>query len=117
MRISDWSSDVCSSDLRPVERHRPITIGDGVIAKLAVGAAVVFHDDRLRRIRVEEGGQPGGGGRPEVTSVRCRYVVRDTIEERPGCDYGIDRPAAFKRMYRHERRHPGRILSERKSVV
>src|SRR3546814_1276759 len=29
MRISDWSSDVCSSDLHDLARHGPVDVGEG----------------------------------------------------------------------------------------
>src|SRR3546814_3163747 len=35
MRISDWSSDVCSSDLRDFCAHRPDRVGDGLFRRCA----------------------------------------------------------------------------------
>src|SRR3546814_11770852 len=40
MRISDWSSDVCSSDLFRV------AIGRNIIRNVAFGEALCFHDQR-----------------------------------------------------------------------
>src|SRR3546814_276119 len=56
MRISDWSSDVCSSDLK-VRRNAPNTIPFSVIGRLAVsrhhagkGLGADLLSDALRRI-------------------------------------------------------------------
>src|SRR3546814_4397634 len=72
MRISDWSSDVCSSDLasgaddRPgsVQHKHPIVVGDGLIqgaialqnegvrCEPAIGAETVIDGDRSEERRV-----------------------------------------------------------------
>src|SRR3546814_11191146 len=40
MRISDWSSDVCSSDLAPVAHEQPLALsGDPVVAALGIVCA------------------------------------------------------------------------------
>src|SRR3546814_7404173 len=44
MRISDWSSDVCSSDLRPRRHLHPVRGA----ARRPVAAAAVRAGDRLR---------------------------------------------------------------------
>src|SRR3546814_13802262 len=68
MRISDWSSDVCSSDLQPVLR------------RLAV---LAHHDDRRldrrehRQHQVEEDGGIGVEGQPQM-------LERLRIDEHPG---------------------------------
>src|SRR3546814_4424185 len=41
MRISDWSSDVCSSDLVEVDPEVERQVGDGDLAGLGVGKRVV----------------------------------------------------------------------------
>src|SRR3546814_7993688 len=65
MRISDWSSDVCSSDLhRVMQRQHPVGL-NRLAAKLGEG-----HRDRLLRIvpgfevavGVARGGTDGGDG-------------------------------------------------------
>src|SRR3546814_19679752 len=57
MRISDWSSDVCSSDLRPVERHRG---GDGVeVDEQCDGESDESRLRALVRIAIERGRQRG----------------------------------------------------------
>src|SRR3546814_6106245 len=47
MRISDWSSDVCSSDLRVVSRETPcfqdINSGKPLFCSVAALAAALFH--------------------------------------------------------------------------
>src|SRR3546814_8284464 len=70
MRISDWSSDVCSSDLKPVAEADPptrtIRLGDGVAAveaaawdALAGGANPFVGHDFLALL--EESGSVGPG--------------------------------------------------------
>src|SRR3546814_253602 len=54
MRISDWSSDVCSSDLRAYDRHQCIELAIGV----TVGEEEPEHD------------QGGDGGLHEASDVR-----------------------------------------------
>src|SRR3546814_6206087 len=58
MRISDWSSDVCSSDL-PLEQRQYCPQGSG-------DAWPVFaaRTRRARRQGGEEGGDQGAGGQP-----------------------------------------------------
>src|SRR3546814_19833605 len=69
MRISDWSSDVCSSDLPHTEhvgfelRHEPAAIGffgDGALAALLEHRGTVIEVDQ-RGARVEIGNEPGVG--------------------------------------------------------
>src|SRR3546814_13634355 len=50
MRISDWSSDVCSSDLKTSPSTKQPTIHATVLPK---GLKVVFGNDRLIDIRSE----------------------------------------------------------------
>src|SRR3546814_15800503 len=47
MRISDWSSDVCSSDLDPVEYLIPAAIQNTVVRNLDVAA----HDNYAAKLR------------------------------------------------------------------
>src|SRR3546814_3846398 len=44
MRISDWSSDVCSSDLGRVEKLRQTTVQAQVLAN-GIAAPLAFEDD------------------------------------------------------------------------
>src|SRR3546814_4606315 len=64
MRISDWSSDVCSSDLAPRTRDRLQPF-----AEFAVQA-------------VEQGLAPPGVDRPHVAHVPCEMAVADEGGER-----------------------------------
>src|SRR3546814_1585047 len=48
MRISDWSSDVCSSDLMPVE-DRAGRIDHRIVAVVAIGEHRVDRGDRAAR--------------------------------------------------------------------
>src|SRR3546814_4129242 len=62
MRISDWSSDVCSSDLvraepKPLHHPRPITLDDpvGALAQLArdLDRVGLLHRSEERRVGKE----------------------------------------------------------------
>src|SRR3546814_15215406 len=63
MRISDWSSDVCSSDLRAGDKGR----GDGGDAGGA--ARTARANERARRGR---GADPAGDGQPRLAQRRGR---------------------------------------------
>src|SRR3546814_1247524 len=52
MRISDWSSDVCSSDLLQEDERLPR--GDGLLQRTAVGASHQFHVTRRVSGRLNE---------------------------------------------------------------
>src|SRR3546814_1082116 len=56
MRISDWSSDVCSSDLQPVEPHEPPN------GRVLLGPAMRLD------LMLDMVGDPGG-----------RYAIRDSF--------------------------------------
>src|SRR3546814_20409058 len=70
MRISDWSSDVCSSDLQPMERREsrgfPPVLILLIFAFIGIALQVVFADRVSRRTGgpISRGGYVGGfGGR------------------------------------------------------
>src|SRR3546814_16158749 len=84
MRISDWSSDVCSSDLQPLyvlhisQRH----ICHWVLGVAAFGTTAHFRTDKppLPRQpvchRLEGAGIPGEAGKTEYRrTVRCPLIV------------------------------------------
>src|SRR3546814_2028477 len=54
MRISDWSSDVCSSDLRARGIERPVQLIDAAGTKVADSTHRAPSVDRLRDGRSEE---------------------------------------------------------------
>src|SRR3546814_16408158 len=100
MRISDWSSDVCSSDLLPIPGKGAL---DGELG-LAIGVdwtlRVVFRDGRGLRHAVDGGGR-GEDERPDpgrhhgieeaerldyvVGVVECRIFVRFAEIGRASC--------------------------------
>src|SRR3546814_15027281 len=93
MRISDWSSDVCSSDLRPLW-IRNGTIGPGA-ARLVnlIGSARLDGldpddydpEDLVRALRRAESGSPRALARAEIELSRAfADYVRDRSEERRG---------------------------------
>src|SRR3546814_10891663 len=91
MRISDWSSDVCSSDLRSLgsQRRSPAcgddsTLSDAIRSDDASGAHVIAHNGRWLRL-----GFPAHGrlARLTLTFGRMRILTRvDAVE--------LGRPAA-----------------------
>src|SRR3546814_5122214 len=82
MRISDWSSDVCSSDLKDVAA----TVGDGVVRNVA--------PRRARPIgrHVSSGHQlKGGAAIAAEANGKHRLILRRKIEEDRG-EAGRKRP-------------------------
>src|SRR3546814_1867452 len=74
MRISDWSSDVCSSDLQCADRVREIPPQRRIVRLPAGGAG----DDQPRRDPDRATLHPlgaGGAGRPEIGRASCRERV------------------------------------------
>src|SRR3546814_19202622 len=107
MRISDWSSDVCSSDLESLAAHSATHLESHLVDVLSseplrLGALPVErlrqqdprHDQRLLRDRVELGqrllrlaGDPGAQDRKSVVSgksvsVRVDLGGRGTIKKK-----------------------------------
>src|SRR3546814_2961821 len=93
MRISDWSSDVCSSDLKDVAA----TVGDGVVRNVA--------PRRARPIgrHVSSGHQlKGGAAIAAEANGKHRLILRRKIEEDRG-EAGRKRP---DRRIDHRARQP-----------
>src|SRR3546814_12519895 len=78
MRISDWSSDVCSSDLDPFERGVACL---GVDLFLLDQPAELFRDPRLARL----GAFPGDIGEDHAIPLLCGYL-RDARAHLPRPD-------------------------------
>src|SRR3546814_1784202 len=72
MRISDWSSDVCSSDLAEVERHVDLAVAVGVEA---LGDAVGVGIDELGHAGGAWPGQRHVGGAVAVEVERVGDAV------------------------------------------
>src|SRR3546814_2159810 len=75
MRISDWSSDVCSSDLM-------IVGGDYVFVHAGVRPGVALKKQRpgdLRWIREEFLGESGGGSAPVIPGKIGRASCRERV--------------------------------------
>src|SRR3546814_17309873 len=99
MRISDWSSDVCSSDLRIHARRLPdvtqtvsgyiLTLspltasGRRSAAPLVVVVAVI--PDIATAERRQQLGSDGPGG---VGGMIRRHRRTEPLDERPGCRFG-----------------------------
>src|SRR3546814_1766828 len=81
MRISDWSSDVCSSDLKQIVDAQALVPGGKVGVVAAAGAAGVGEDEDALVIVHERGRlREIGGRRPvldgkEIGRASCRERV------------------------------------------
>src|SRR3546814_15167678 len=103
MRISDWSSDVCSSDLAPDPRDRDVRI-------------------RLRRMGTVQRCDPAGGDSGGGLSILGHLL--ECRNERPaagggGAEVHSQPPAgipSFRRAWRSEERRVGKELSVRVAV-
>src|SRR3546814_2577304 len=79
MRISDWSSDVCSSDLLAIEPQRLLTErpieGAGAIDRGGAGDGASHHFDQCDRIRrVDRMPHQQQIGRASCRERVCQYV-------------------------------------------
>src|SRR3546814_7676190 len=83
MRISDWSSDVCSSDLACARCYRNRLDLDGAA------------DDRaIRVIEERPAGAEGAAFQPDIVEdvfAACRVIKDRRIDQRVHFDAGIDR--------------------------
>src|SRR3546814_6018202 len=99
MRISDWSSDVCSSDLsrevealpaagaqQPLERHLPFGLPFGTGRRIA---AVLRHPATIDQYHAPVGQHNGGDdvvadtavvGRSEAHTSEFQYLIRTSYE-------------------------------------
>src|SRR3546814_5328119 len=87
VRISDWSSDVCSSDLRPDRHHRPLLVEERIWDDLAGPRLQCRRDDRVEARRPRAG---------------CDLLERRVVAEH------------FLQLMVEDQRQPG---EDRKSVV
>src|SRR3546814_4316683 len=83
LRISDWSSDVCSSDLRDLdEQHRPVghrhrPFGKAEARRDDLGRAEAAHSDFGRgALRKSAALKPSGAAISTIGSSRASYSMR-----------------------------------------
>src|SRR3546814_7279418 len=84
MRISDWSSDVCSSDLRPARRHQPGPRSRGCGWHRAPDARAIAGDYDSRgnrlgaapRLRARQATATGRQGREEILALVRLYRTK-----------------------------------------
>src|SRR3546814_2560524 len=95
MRISDWSSDVCSSDLQPLVREPCLSVGgraDDLFprhhraqARRAVGGQPA-RDPGGGRGAAAAGGKPGANRAPARNNEpRCAVLAAVARRRRPSC--------------------------------
>src|SRR3546814_1744812 len=123
MRISDWSSDVCSSDLRArggqdaarrlrtgaIGRcHRRRTAGFG--RRAAAAALCAPPGDRLRRVRVPRGPPGAGGGDRGRGRRAAEEEARLRLPGRPGAP-GLRRAGQLERNRRRSEEHTSELQS------
>src|SRR3546814_9926620 len=98
MRISDWSSDVCSSDLGRQEEELCAGVSDGAADLLALVTAEIIEDDEIARLE---------GGDQELLDVGLELLAVDRAIEEAGCldaimpqggQEGERAPAAVRRL-------------------
>src|SRR3546814_7203497 len=114
MRISDWSSDVCSSDLLSVsfidaatQAPQRITLADGATIDLKLPAGV----ETGTQMRLAGKGQagPGGTGDGIVT-----ITVKDhPFYEREGANIRLDLPVTLNEAVRSEG-HTSELQSQKR---
>src|SRR3546814_19423687 len=74
MRISDWSSDVCSSDLQAGDHDLPLVfVAMNAAGEEDGGAAAVLHDEDRDLDHTPSGRVPGKRG-PDITSLSTRFL-------------------------------------------
>src|SRR3546814_6328482 len=80
MRISDWSSDVCSSDLRPeaFAHAAPGRPGDRLVHHLRLVDGVVAADVEW----LSDAHGHDATGRDDLTGLRSRQAALDWLEQR-----------------------------------
>src|SRR3546814_18556571 len=88
MRISDWSSDVCSSDLRPVEfgqrAFEQLVLEPGMFARETVEFAAFEHADKGigQRLGADRRGDRKSVVWGKSVSVRVDIVGRRNIKKK-----------------------------------
>src|SRR3546814_16060547 len=112
MRISDWSSDVCSSDLGWTRRHRYASHNLRFAVKRSLEGLEAFRQRINKAAQDEEAGAGGGGGGDNwvLGQIRDRGSIhsdiwrgsaaalaeRDAIGVFPVSGWVQDKPAARK---------------------
>src|SRR3546814_14638791 len=89
MRISDWSSDVCSSDLRRLGRALEIEAAVGSLAHAVADGDIAGLAGRGRQRDADEFGGEGieRGGLAVQREDAATQIGRESCRER-GCQYG-----------------------------
>src|SRR3546814_1386539 len=78
MRISDWSSDVCSSDLEQLEEVAH-AIEEQTIARALLQRPILRHHRRRGRRGVAVRGFRSGGGHPPLLRSEERRVGKECV--------------------------------------
>src|SRR3546814_16847206 len=87
MRISDWSSDVCSSDLKLIDTHNTYGFGkfaEGMTPRLEVVVRAFTVVDAMLKTLAESGQLNPEEYRQLLNSRQCIYHTKRSAERRVG---------------------------------
>src|SRR3546814_16285849 len=125
MRISDWSSDVCSSDLR-IDRHTwQLFKGVGLSTLLSVGTELGWGESESDLVRAIREPAQQSGSRAGDQLVPSNLDIQPTLRIRPGWplrvvlhkDIVMDRAwggsHGCTQIAEHARPHPGKDREQR----
>src|SRR3546814_11544119 len=92
MRISDWSSDVCSSDLVAAERGEGgvLVVVAGFVDERLAGTGAKVEAGFFGRLRAEGGGADQGGKQgsgQHLVLAHCSGLLQRTSHEGDGGDF------------------------------
>src|SRR3546814_15955671 len=123
MRISDWSSDVCSSDLADIRHHRAARFERGEVNRLAIeDIGFLAHEDRVavpshrRRPRSERHRLPRAVVGEQVRGEHLAASAEAAIRLLQADDIGIDLAQYVERAI-GARSEEGRVGKEGVSTV
>src|SRR3546814_14005945 len=112
MRISDWSSDVCSSDLRQAVLAGEVEIALVVRRAAEDGAAAILHQHEVgdidRQLHVRQEGMPGLQAGVETPLLGGRYRFFAGAEAVALGDEGRRRRIVRRQRDRSEERRVGK---------
>src|SRR3546814_14112999 len=95
MRISDWSSDVCSSDLPTIAAISGMALGGGMELTLAADFRIAASTASFGQTEINVGLIPGAGGTQrlsrlvELTNAKEMILIGDRIDAHEASRIGL----------------------------